>query len=189
MMHPANADREAHKRWESIATNELCKMIQPPERGGFERMRIRVVAPLVAMLLSHLTPAWGSEREARTRSEICPLEQKMDRTIIEHDTAFIDSPLADEYQHTNFIGGTTNKRAELACFSSPEFALKKASIDSCRVHTYGEVAVATGVNNWTEARYGNRQLSGLYRYTTVYVHRSGRWQIVVGHASKVVPIE
>lgn len=149
-------------------------------------MRARGVVALVAMLLSHLTTAWASEREARTRSEICTLEQKMDRAIIERDTAFIDALLGDEYQHTNFIGGTTDKKAELAFFSSPEFTLKKASIDSCSVHTYREVAVATGANNWTEARYGNRDLSGLYRYTSVYVHRSGRWQIVAGHASKVV---
>jgi hypothetical protein len=177
------------KQWGETMTNELWKMIQPLKRGSRGQMRTRVVAALVAMLLSHLTTAGGSERDAHTRSEICAFEQKTNRAIIERDTTFISALLADEYQHTNFIGGITDKTAELAFFSSPEFALNKASIDSCNVHVYHEVAVATGVNNWTEAHYGNRNLSGLYRYTTVYVYRGGRWQIVAGHASKVVASE
>jgi hypothetical protein len=95
---------------------ELRKMIQPLKRGGRGQMRTRVVTALVVMLLSHLTTAWGSERDAHTRSEICALEQKTNRAIIERDTAFIRVLLADEYQHTNFIGGTTDKTAELAFF-------------------------------------------------------------------------
>lgn len=146
--------------------------------------RIIMIATLAAMFLPCTSPASSSDRQTRIRDEICKLESDLDRAIIAHDNSFLEEHLAEEYQHTNYIGGTTDKKAELAFFASPDFSLTKASIDSCNVRVYQDIAIATGINNWTEASYRKTDIGGLYRYTTVYLLRDGHWQIVVGHASK-----
>lgn len=143
-----------------------------------------MVAALAVMFLSCAWPASGADRQARIHDEICKLESDLDRAIIDRDGRFLEEHLADEYQHTNYVGGTTNKKAELSFFASPDFSLTKASVDSCNVRLYHDIAIATGINNWAEASYRKADISGLYRYTTVYLLRDGRWQIVVGHASK-----
>ena len=143
------------------------------------------VAAMMILFLSCSALATNSDRQRRIKDEVCKLESDLDRAIIAHDDKFLAGLLADEYQHTNFIGGITDKKAELAFFASPDFMLKKASIDSCDVRVYQDIVIATGVNNWTQASYRTRDLSGLYRFTTVYLFRKGRWQIVVSHASKI----
>jgi Domain of unknown function (DUF4440) len=142
------------------------------------------VAGMTAIFLACALPAFSLDRQTRIRDEVCKLENDMDHAIIAHNNSFLEEHLAEEYQHTNYIGGTTNKKAELAFFASPDFTLTKASVDSCSVRVYGDIAIATGINNWAEASYRKTDISGLYRYTTVYLLRDGRWQIVVGHASK-----
>jgi hypothetical protein len=107
-------------------------------------MRMLPLAAALAMSLTWTCPAWGSDRQSRVSAEVCKLESDLDRAIIAHGSQFSTSLLADEYQHTNFVGGTTDKKAELDFFASPEFVLRKASIDSCSVHVYQDVAVATG---------------------------------------------
>ncbi len=146
---------------------------------------IFIVSAMTAMFLRSSAPAMSSDRQCRIKDEVCRLESDFDRAIIARDDKFLADLLADEYQHTNFIGGTTDKKAELAFFASPDFVLKKASIDSCDVRVYHDIAIATGVNIWTQVTYRTRDLSGLYRFTTVYRLRKGRWQIVVSHASKI----
>jgi hypothetical protein len=154
--------------------------------GGCEQMKKQLFfAVAVVMLLSCPCRARSTEPQSRVSVEICKLESDLDRAILAHDDKLLTELFADEYLHTNFIGRTTDKKAELEFFASPEFLLKAASIDSCTVHVYRNVAVATGVNNWTEASYRGRDISGLYRFTTVYVLRKGHWQIVVSHASKI----
>jgi uncharacterized protein (TIGR02246 family) len=130
--------------------------------------------------------AQNSVGQEPASAEICKLEEESDTAAMAHDGKSLAKLFAEEYQHTNFIGGVTDKAAELRFFTSPDFSLRKAEIDACNVHVYGkDVAVATGINNWIEASYKGTDISGRYRYTTVYVQRDGHWQIVAGHASMI----
>ncbi len=145
------------------------------------------IAAAVAMLVSCPCRARSSERQNRITTEICKLENDADRAVIAHDRGFLTALFADEYQHANFFGSVADKNAEVDFFASADFTLKSATIANCTVHVYQDVAVATGVNIWTEASYKGRSLSGSYRFTRVYVRRKGRWQIVASHASKIMP--
>jgi hypothetical protein len=116
-----------------------------------------MVVALAPMFLLCALPRWRPDRQTPISGEICRLESEMNRAIITHDERFLEEHPADEYQHTNYIGGKTDKKAALAFFASPDFSLTKASIDSCNVRVYKDIAIATGINNWTEARYGNTE--------------------------------
>jgi hypothetical protein len=145
------------------------------------------IATAAAMLLSCPCRAWSSERQSRITTEICKLENDADRAIVAHDRGFLAALFADEYQHTNFFGSVADKNAEVNFFTSTNFTLKSATIANCTVHVYQDMAVASGVNIWTEASYRGRSLSGSYRFTRVYVRQKGRWQIATSHGSKIAP--
>lgn len=144
-----------------------------------------LVAVAAAMLLSCPWRAWGSEHQDRITIEICKLESDVNQAVVAHDGGILTSLFGDEYQHTNFFGSVADKKAEVDFFTSTDFTIKSANITDCTVHVYDDVAVATGVNTWTDASYRGRSLSGSYRFTRVYVRRKGHWQIVASHASKI----
>jgi hypothetical protein len=145
------------------------------------------MAAAAAILMSCPCRAWSLEQQSRAAIEICKLESDVNQAVVAHDGGILTSLFADEYQHTNFFGSVADKKAEVDFFTSTDFTIKSANITDCTVHVYDEVAVATGVNTWTEASYRGRNLSGSYRFTRVYVRRKGHWQIVASHASKMTP--
>jgi len=91
---------------------------------------------LITVFLLCQLPAWSADRQAKISADICKLESQLDRAIVTHDNNLLPAVLADECQHTNSLGGTTDKKAELDFFASPEFSLTRASIDSCNVRVY-----------------------------------------------------
>jgi Domain of unknown function (DUF4440) len=143
-----------------------------------------LMSAIVAMSTSG--PVLAQHQDSIT-TEICGLEVAADHAVVAHDRSFLTRLFADEYEHINYFGRVSDKEAEVAFLTSGEFALKSASIADCSVRVYGEAAVATGLDTWSEARYRGRDLSGSYRFTRVYVRRGGRWQTVASHASKVKP--
>lgn len=120
-------------------------------------------------------------------AQLCQLENDADKAYISHDRQFLSNLFADEFVHTNFRGGTVDKAAELDFFASPKLTMKAAVVDHCTARKYGNVAVVTGINTWTDTIFNGSDLSGAYRFTRVYVHRQRRWQIVASHFSKITP--
>ena len=118
---------------------------------------------------------------------ICQLERAVAKAYVAHDRAFLDGLFAAEFQHANFKGGVVGKREELDFFASPDLQMGAATIDSCAVRAYGTVAVATGVTTWSHVLFKGTDLSATYRFTRVYHHHGGRWQIVASHFSKIPP--
>jgi hypothetical protein len=151
-------------------------------RGNSVNLRF-VVSTLAVLLCA--TPGVSLDDSTKTSAEICNLEKEIDHAIVTRDTRFLADILTEDYQHINFRGDVTDKKTELEFFSSPDFAIKGASIESCNVRLYREVAIATGLNKWDDAIYRRADISGVYRYTTVYVLEHNRWRVAVGHASRI----
>jgi len=120
-------------------------------------------------------------------NDLCKLENDADKSYIAHDRQFLSNLFADEFMHVNYRGGTVDKQAEIDFFTSPKLTMKAAVVDHCTARKYGQVAVVTGINTWTETIFNGNDLSGAYRFTRVYVHRQRRWQIVASHFSKMTP--
>jgi hypothetical protein len=144
-------------------------------------MKILIVAMLAVIVSVTSTAPLSAQSDT-----ICQLERATARAFVAHDRAFLEGIFADDFQHTNYRGGVANKADEVQFFTSPSVQMGAATIDSCTVRTYGDVAIATGVTTWTHVLAGKNDLSGAYSYTRVYYHRDGRWQIVTSHFSKVV---
>jgi proline iminopeptidase len=143
----------------------------------------QVLFPAVETFLSGQLPPDAVHPSALV--DVCELEGDLARAEVAHDRQRLDALYAQEFQHTNYIGGIGYRAAELAFYTNGDLTLGSARIPSCRSHLYGDVALASGVDVWTDATFRNQSLSGTYRFTRVYVRRDGRWEIVASHASKV----
>jgi ketosteroid isomerase-like protein len=116
------------------------------------------------------------------------LETSWSQAAITRDGAALDRFYADEYIFTNEDGVTTNKTKEIANITSGTFRLTAFKFNDVKVHLYGDVAVVTGENDvrgtWEDI---NKDISGPYRFTDVFVKRTGRWQCVASQSSRITP--
>jgi len=171
--HPLSAKRSSARR--------SMRLLSTPCHG-----RIALFT-MISVLLSCLAPFEFTFAHDDVSGQLCKLENDADKAYIAHDRRFLSNLFADEFVHTNFRGGTVDKSAEMDFFTSPKLSMKSAVVDHCVARKYGRAAVVTGVNTWTDTNFNGSDLSGAYRFTRVYVHRHGRWQIVASHLSKITP--
>jgi ketosteroid isomerase-like protein len=114
------------------------------------------------------------------------LENDWSQASIKRDGATLQHFYADEYVFTDADGNTSTKAKEIANLTSGAFRLTAYKFEDVKVRVYGEVAVVTGRNTikgtWEDIE---RDVSGPYRFTDVFVRRNGRWQCVASQSSRI----
>jgi len=100
------------------------------------------------------------------------------------DVGFLESLYAEEFTVGLMNGGESSRAQDLAMFSSGD--LKPTVIDDreMHVHLYGETAMVTGIEHLEGSYKGHTGQFDL-RFTNVFVHRDGRWQLVRHQAAQI----
>jgi hypothetical protein len=112
--------------------------------------------------------------------ELVGLSHELVRAVQEHDTARLDSLLAEEFSLDGAAG--TLARDELLDAAAGAYAIEEFSYIEIDPELYGNTAVVVSRYRQT-ARLGKRDASGELRVTDVWVRRDSRWQIVRRHAT------
>jgi len=101
------------------------------------------------------------------------------------DKAGFERLFADEYIYTNESGLTRNKAEDIAHMTSPDMVIESTEISDQKVRVIGNgAAVETGTYKAKGSNKGKAfEESG--RYTTTWVWRGGRWQIIADHTSVI----
>lgn len=116
--------------------------------------------------------------------ELIKLEKGWNDALVNHDWAFIDQILADDYLTTDSDGVVANKAQEMVILRTGEEAVTSWEADNFMVRVYGDTAVVT--YRWTyEGQIRGKASAGQERYTDTWVWRGGRWQVVAAHASRI----
>ncbi len=142
---------------------------------------------LVIVLILPVIVAGQSNKGAnRVEAELMQLERDIGQANIRRDKAFFERVEGDEFIFTDSAGGITTKTEDVASLDKPpgEFRLVSYDLDDMKVSVYGKTAVVTG-RTTTVSRGKDREITNRSRFTDVFVKRSGRWQIVAGHASRI----
>jgi ketosteroid isomerase-like protein len=106
--------------------------------------------------------------------------------IKNQDAAAIERILADEYLYTSEDGKTTNKAEDLAGYKNDRTKLELAEISDQKVRVIGnDTAVETGIIRLKGNDKNGQPFDESERYTTVWIWRDGRWQIVADHVSDI----
>lgn len=148
----------------------------------------------MAFMLSVATTAvlaWLGAAETGQESDdveaIVDLEQRLAQAWVKRDRLFIDALLAPDWIVTDPSGRILTKQQVLdETFSSAERRIDTMAVDDVKVRVIGAVAIATGRTRATGS-YQGQIASVVLRFTDVFLHRDGQWQIVASQGTMVGP--
>ena len=111
--------------------------------------------------------------------------QQYGQIIKTQNIAGIEQILADEYLFTNEDGKVKTKAEDVADYKKGETKIEVADITDQKVRVIGNgSAIETGTFHVKGTNKG-KPFDDTERYTTVWVWRGGRWQVVADHVSNV----
>jgi ketosteroid isomerase-like protein len=145
---------------------------------------------LMFTILLTLTLASAANVVAQSKhsleTEVARASHAYDTAILNQDKTALAALFADEYTATNENGRVRNKEEDIAAMTSPD--LKFTSVNSVdserRIRIYGNLAVETGKYS-VQGTHKGSPFTEEGRYTSTWIKRNGRWQIVADHSSLI----
>jgi ketosteroid isomerase-like protein len=133
-------------------------------------------------------PAFSAQHANRPRSSGDPSDQETIREVIEmerqakeaslrRDPEFPQRSLAEDYVAITPLGTVTTKQDTVSARKSGQLRYDNIDVTDMVVRLYGDTAIVTARADVKGHQLGE-DFSGPYRYTRVWVRRSGRWQAV-----------
>lgn len=109
--------------------------------------------------------------------EIVDMERQVKDASLRRDADFSQRTLAEDYVAISPLGQVSTKQDTLAVRKSGQLRYDTINITDMVVRVYGDTAVVTARAEVRGHQLGE-DFSGPYRYTRVWVRRSGHWQTV-----------
>jgi len=134
------------------------------------------VVPSFARATNPQGSATGPHDEEIVR-EIIDLERQAKEAALKRDAAFSEKTLADDYVAISPLGQVINKADTIAARKTAQLRYESIEISEMVVRLYGNTAVVTARAE-VKGRELGEEFSGPYRFTRIWVRRSGRWMTV-----------
>ncbi|MGC2197859.1 MAG: nuclear transport factor 2 family protein [Terriglobales bacterium] len=109
--------------------------------------------------------------------EIVDLERQAKEAAIHRDATFSERTLAEDYVAISPLGQVFGKAETVAARKTAQLRYDSIEISEMVVRLYGNTAVVTARAEVKGKELGE-EFSGPYRFTRVWVRRSGRWLTV-----------
>jgi ketosteroid isomerase-like protein len=109
--------------------------------------------------------------------EIVDMERQVKEASLRRDADFSQKTLAEDYVAISPLGQVSTKQDTLSVRRSGQLRYDTINITDMVVRVYGDTAVVTARAEVRGHQLGE-DFSGPYRYTRVWVRRSGHWQTV-----------
>ena len=147
---------------------------------------------VIAVLLITATPFVFGQTKSRkgntdsgTEQELLKRNKEYDEALVQEDASALDRIFADEFIYTSTTGELINKGQQLEAIKSGDLKIEYGKSDEVRVRVYGNTAVMTG-RFIAKGAYKGKVFEAPERYTTVWVKRQRRWQLVAEQGTRVV---
>ena len=130
------------------------------------------------------SPVMAGPRDTNrsVESTITQLERNWAKAIVEKDTGTLERLLAKEFNGTSPTAETYSREMAIEDIKHGVYVVSMMDLDEISVNVFANTAVAFTSQNEI-SRYGDKDFSGHYHYTDVWVKRGGRWQVVASHGS------
>lgn len=109
--------------------------------------------------------------------QIVDLERQAKEASLHRDADFSQRTLGDDYVGITPLGQVTTKQDVLSARKSGQLRYEAIDVSEMVVRVYGDTAIVTARADVKGHQLGE-DFSGLYRYTRVWIRRSGRWEAV-----------
>ena len=124
----------------------------------------------------HPRPNLDTGDQATIR-EILDMERQAREASLHRDADFSQKTLADDYVAITPLGQVTTKQDTVSARKSGQLRYETINVSDMVVRVYGDTAVVTARADVKGHQLGE-DFSGPYRYTRVWVRRTGHWQAV-----------
>jgi ketosteroid isomerase-like protein len=124
----------------------------------------------------HPRPSMDTGDQSAIR-EILDMERQAREASLRRDADFSQRTLAEDYVAITPRGQVTTKRDTLSARRSGQLRYDTIDVSDMVVRVYGDMAVVTARADVKGHQLGE-DFSGPYRYTRVWVRRTGHWQAV-----------
>jgi ketosteroid isomerase-like protein len=127
---------------------------------------------------------YSYQKDDNVEKAVIQMEEELRVAISKNDTKAYGRIVGDDYVFTNQDGVIRTKAQMVAAYDSGSIKYESVKFDELKVHAYGDTAVVTG-RNTAKGQDGGKDISGVFRYTRVYVKLQGRWQLVATQVTRV----
>jgi ketosteroid isomerase-like protein len=124
----------------------------------------------------HPRPNLDTGDQATIR-EILDMERQAREASLHRDADFSQKTLADDYVAITPLGQVTTKQDTVSARKSGQLRYDTINVSDMVVRVYGDTAVVTARADVKGHQLGE-DFSGPYRYTRVWVRKTGHWQAV-----------
>jgi uncharacterized protein (TIGR02246 family) len=132
-----------------------------------------------------LVLAFGqSGGDAQAEREVRDMERQWREAWLAGDAAALDRIHADDYTAIPNIGTVSTKAEVMADVRLGAFRYSRMEHSEMTVRVYGTTGVVVG-RTINEGHRGERDVSGDFRYTRIYVKRDGRWRAVLAQYTRI----
>src|SRR5262245_35589826 len=144
-----------------------------------------------AVLLLGLFVATSSAAQSpgATEKELLTIQKQWADARVKPDIAYLERLYAQEFRVQNINGEVNSREDDISMFREHRIKPDFVRDEEMKVSVYGESAVVTGIEN-VGGSYQAGPLKGQHaefsiRFTNVFVHRDGRWQLVMHQGTQI----
>jgi hypothetical protein len=152
------------------------------------------VRPLIVLTLIVLLPCLivgqtdkkAQKTAARTvEEELERLDDEVNEAAKRGDASFFEKFLADDYTGVGATGHTSTKAGTVDFVRSGKLKIGVWKISDRKIRIFGDMAVITQEEQYTDSYSGATDISGAYRVTLVFGKtENGQWQELVWQSTK-----
>jgi len=137
--------------------------------------------PILILAAASLALGQGGDNIEQT---IKQLEEDLRVAVMKRDTKAYARLTAEDYLFTTHNAMVRTKTQMLEAYNSGDINYESLKFDDIKVRVYGDTAVVTG-RSTSKGTDKGQDLSGVFRYTRVYVKRPSGWQLVATQTTRI----
>jgi hypothetical protein len=154
---------------------------------GEGQMKRLMIAMVLVLAISFLIFGQAKKQAQATSAEqeLIQLQKEVAEATVKRDVATIDRIITDDSAGTDDEGNVGNKTQLLASLKSGEGFPSSIVVDDIKARVWGDAGVVW-MRATEKSQVSGKDISVQYQETNTWIKRSGRWQFVASHRSKVV---
>lgn len=123
-------------------------------------------------------------QDAEAVQELTALNTVLTDAYQNEDIALLQELLTDDHIHNNVFGSSLTKDIFLNDIATGVLVFESYTTPSLEWYVDGDTAIATGIIEAVAFRGGNQVPATTFRFTRVFVKRSGEWKVL--HFSNII---
>ena len=118
------------------------------------------------------------------KQELLKINKEYDEALVRGDIAALERIFGDEFIYTSTSGEVVNKPQQLELIRSGAMKISSGASDDVQVRPYGNIGLVIG-SFIAKGQFKGQAFDSTERYTSVWVKRGGRWQLIAEQGTLV----